>query len=539
MLDFLRRPKLQESETVQELRGQLETVNDQYSNDLELFQERISVLELALEDFGWLHLTAESEREFSRQGLGLMVRMARVMFLKNPLIQRGVKVTSMYVFGQGVTMTSANDDVQECIQHFLRDTSNRDELTTQQALTGKEAELEVTGNLFFTFFTDKSTGRVRVRTIPLEEVIEIYTNPEDRKDNWYYKRNWTEERLDVPSGNNMTTGKTVYYPDWRYNPKLKPKTIGGFPVMWESPVFQVKVGGLPDMRFGVCEFYAGIDWAKAYKDFLEDWATIVRAYSRFAWNMTVKGGKAGIQAAKTKLGTTINTNQIETNPPPVTGATFIGADGTQMSPIRTSGATTSAEDGRRMLLMVCATMGLPETFFGDISKGNHATAKTVDRPTELKMRDRQTLWSDTLTDILEYVVMQSAQAPSGLLKGKVVIETAPDGTTWITLPDKSSVNITCTFPPILEHDVKDMVAAVVDAATLGGPGVAAGTIDAESVTRLLCQALGIKDAQVIIDALGEEEKAAADVTATSGIAEAAKDLKEAIKHLKESYGPRT
>jgi hypothetical protein len=524
--------------TIQELQSTIQELTRQNNDNLELFQERISQLELSLEDFNWARLTAEADQEFSRQGLRMISQLARVYYLKNPLIQRGVRVTCYYVFGQGITLAADDDDVNECIQHFLKDTSNRAELTTQQALTGKETELEVTGNLFFTFFTDKSTGRVRVRTISLEEIQEIFTNPEDRKDNWYYKRSWTEERLDPQSGNSITETKNAYYPDWHFNPPNKQQSIGGIPVRWSTPVFQVKVGGLPDMKFGVCEYYAGNDWARAYKDFLEDWATIVRAYSRFAWNMTVQGGKAGIQAAKRKIGTTVSTSQIETNPPPVTGSINIQADGTKLEPIRTSGATTSAEDGRRLLLMVCAVMGLPETFFGDISKGNHATAKTVDRPTELKMKDRQTLWSDTLVDMLQYVVEQSAKAPSGLLNGKVIIETAPDGTTWIALPDKSPVAITCTFPPILEHDVKEIIGAIVDAATLGASGTPAGTIDMETVTRLLCQALGIKDAQAIIDALGEEEKNAADASAVGGgIAEAARELKEAIQHLKESYAP--
>jgi len=514
---------------------QLTELQGQYENNLELFQERITQLEIALEDFGWVRMIGESNQEFSRQGLRMIAQIARINFLKNPLIRRGVLVTSHYVFGQGITMASDNPDVNQVIQHFLKDTSNRAELTTQQALTGKEAELEVSGNLFFTFFSDANTGHVQVRTIPLEEIQEIYANPEDRKDNWFYKRSWTEEKLDQASGNSKTDSKNAYYPDWHYNPTNKPETIGGLTVHWESPVFQIKVGGLPDMKFGICEFYAGIDWAKAYKDFLEDWATITRAYSRFAWNMTTKGGKPGIAAAKARLGTTVSTGSIESNPPPVTGSTFIGAEGTNLNPIRTSGATTSAEDGRRLLLMVCATMGLPETFFGDISKGNHATAKTVDRPTELKMKDRQTLWSDTLVDILEYAVYQSAKAPGGLLYGKVKIETALDGMTWIMLPDGSPVNITCTFPPILEHDVQATVAAITQAVTLGGQAPA-GTIDVETVTRLMCQALGIQDAQKIIDALGEENNAP-DVTAGSGIAEAAREIRAAIAQLKESYAP--
>ena len=37
----------------------------------------------------------------------------------------------------------------------------------------------------------------------------------------------------------------------------------------------------------------------------------------------------------------------------------------------------------------------------DVSKGAHATAKRLDRPTELKMRDRQMLWTDTAALVAE------------------------------------------------------------------------------------------------------------------------------------------
>ncbi|WP_319580514.1 hypothetical protein [uncultured Methanospirillum sp.] len=51
----------------------------------------------------------------------------------------------------------------------------------------------------------------------------------------------------------------------------------------------VKVNCLNDMLWGVSEVYTAIDWSKGYKEFLEDWMRLVKAYSRFAWNATIKG----------------------------------------------------------------------------------------------------------------------------------------------------------------------------------------------------------------------------------------------------------
>jgi len=48
--------------------------------------------------------------------------------------------------------------------------------------------------------------------------------------------------------------------------------IQGHKVNWEMPILRVKIGCPPSWRWGVPPLYASIDWARAYKDFLEDWA---------------------------------------------------------------------------------------------------------------------------------------------------------------------------------------------------------------------------------------------------------------------------
>ena len=475
---------------IDELRA--EVANLAFSN--EVLQETLTALEYQLETDGWTTLTGTTETEFSREALRKINVLARTMYLKNPLIQRGVNVQSYYVFGQGVEIGAEDEEVNEIVQAFLDDSKNRAELTSQQALVYKERELVLFGNVYFVFFV--KAGRVRVRTIPPDEIEDILCNPEDAKDPWWYKRTYQERGLD-----GVSHPKTVYYRDWRYTGNERPSEATISP----APVFHIKVGGLSDMRFGVSEVYAGLDWAKAYKSFLEDWATIVRAYSRFAWQLTVKT-KQGITTAKAKLSTTVGSGTSETNPPPVTGSTFIGQEGVGMQPIRTAGATTSAEDGRRLMLMVASNMGLPESFFGDVSVGNLATAKSLDRPTELKMVSRQALWSDVLQDIGAFVILQAVKV--GRLRGTIVEE--DDGTPLVTLPpdeegEERQATVKVAFPPILEHDVNMAVEAIVKAATLGGSQLAP-TIDPQTVSRELLTALGVQDVDAVMEVIYPPEE---------------------------------
>lgn len=450
--------------------------NSVLSANLELLNERLAELELAQEDEGWMRLSGDSDREFSREGLARIMAQSRLFYLKSPVINRSVNVQAYYVFAQGINIQAADEAVNEVVQAFLDDPANDVELTSHQARMLKEIDLQVLGNIFFVFFINKADGTVRLRSIPPEEVQDIITNPEDAKEPWYYKRVWQERGVD-----GVARSRTAYYPDWRAPSGATPPA--GAEVR-EEPVYHVKVGALSDMRFGLPETYQSLDWAKAYKAFLEDRATIARALSRFAWRVTAPGGAKGIATAKTKLATTVGATG-ETNPPPVTGAAFVRSQGgADLDPIKTTGATINPEEGRRFLLMAAMGFGLPETFYGDVSVGTLATAKAMDRPTQLKFLDRRTLWADIHLQIVQFVIDWAIRARR-LLVGV----------------DR---HVDISFPDLLEEDVTARVSAVIDAATLKGQ-TPAGTMDDRTLVRLLLQALGVDQIDELLDVVAPQD----------------------------------
>lgn len=500
-------------------------------NNVGLVRESLAQLELQLEDEGWRQMAGGGEHEFSPSGLRKIMQLSRLMFLKNPLINRAVTIQAMYVWGRGVTITGETPKVQATIDEFWNDPRNQAELTGHQARTMKEQDLQVLGNLFFALVDDMSTGAVVVRSIRPEEIEEIICNPEDAKSPWAYKRQWTQKRL-----NGTLETRTAYYPALGVSEQGQAALQAQFGEQLQAtPVLHVRVGGLSDMRMGVPEVYQAIDWARAYKSFLEDWASLNRSLAKFAWSMNVPGGQKGVTAAKARLGTTVGSGSslAETNPPSTAGATFIGS-GVEPKPIKTAGATTSAEEGRRILLMVAAATGKPETFFGDVSTGNLATAKTLDRPTELQFCDRQELWKGVLQTILGYVVDRSSKAANGRLR-----DADPN----------TKAGIQVVFPPILSHDINQQVAGIVSAATLDGKSLA-GTLPLESVTRLVAAALGIQDVEALVQAVlaaEEERQAKADEIAQRGGSGAPSEdgddeaddseddaMREAVRELREA-----
>ena len=512
--------------------SQAERISEQSA---QLFQltESLQRLEQVLYSPEWRMLTMQADQEFTRAGLRQITELARIMRLKNPVIKRGVKIQRLYVWAQGVNISAVEPEINDVVQAFLDDERNKAELTSHQARGERETDLQQDGNLFFRFHINEINGRIRVSSIDPQEIDDIICNPEDKREPWFYRRSWVQKGLD-----GSTKQHVVYYPDWRFTPRpdLRGRITnevsrsGGSVVAvdWDTPVYHVAVNKMG--RFGVPEFYAANDWALAYKSFLEQLASVWQALARWAAKLTTKGGKRGVAAAKSKLATTLASSAggEETNPPPVTGATFIASEGVDLQPFRTAGATMSAEDGRRLLLMTVMDFGFPETFFGDASVGSLATAKSLDRPTELQIMDRQALWRDIHGDLIGYALLWAVKAPQGPLRtmaryiperdGDQVHERIEWGNKTITHPDgKTEVvaldpTVNIEFPSIIQHDTKEAINAIIDAQTLAGRSEGAG-IPLETAVRRLISELGINDVDAVMEIwqqAQEERQARAD-----------------------------
>ena len=496
-----------------------------YDMTVDLLQERMVDLELAIEDAGWQKLSADASELMTTDAIGRILDMARASYLTNPLIHHAVNVQADYVFAQGLTIRAKpGDAVNQVLQDFWDDPANQCEISTMEALWDKEVQLQLEANIFFVFFTNINNGKIKVRTIPVEEILhgQIICNPNDRKEPWFYKRVWTPNTFNPETGT-YVAGQQIeeYYPDWKYAPPndLRPATINGKVVHWNQPVYHVALGTLGKSKIGISEIYSALDWARAVRLDLEDYATIKRSLARFAWQLKTKGGKQGVARAKSKLESAlgIDTSGADTNPAPVAGSALIAADGREAAPIRTAGSTISPEEGRRMWLMVSAGTGIPETILaGNADVGNMATARTLDRPTELQMRMRQQLWQQILRNIGTFVIESSVRALGSPLTGDLhdgIIELRPrrrEGGKLVT----QKVTVEVAFPSILERDKLPQVDAVVHAATLRGR-TNAGIFPSKELVKRLLVALGEDDVDGAMEAIEREQNEPGGVPVTT------------------------
>lgn len=462
-------------------------------------------------DAGWQQLTARAQAEFSRTGLRQITAICRLMWLKNPLIRRGVNLRAHYVWGQGVTVSSDQQAVQDIIDRTLEDPSTLRAVWGARAREDLERTACTDGNVIISCRTSRS-GRVRLRTIDADEIDDVITDPDDPDVPWFYKRTWTQAHVDAATGSRRQRTLIAWLPDIDHHPRVRPRQFAGHPIDWDTPVTHVPSGAPASWTFGVPDVYPAIDWARAYTRFLEDWLAYVKSLARFAWQHKAKGRRVESVKAAHEATYEDRTDGRRTQ----AGRTMVGAD--DLQPIAHTGAHVDADSGRPVVMMVASALEVPYGWLtGDPDRGNLATAQTLDRPTEMAFSHRQEQWADVIRRIIHYAVRAAVRADS--VPGATIV--VDDDVEILTI-DGQPMRVDIEWPDLTEHSVKDVVEAIAEADQTG-------KMPAEWVTRLLLQALGVDDVDQAVEDFLDQAQAAADEQEAEAVATEA--LAEAIHRL--------
>lgn len=480
---------------------------------VELLQESLADAELAMEDRGWAKLLAGGASEFSREGLTRAASLARLMAVQHPLIKRALNIRQAYVFGQGVTVQArahgedGGQDVNAVVQAFWDDQGNQAAFTGDQAQEDLERALGTDGNVFVVCFTNPRTGFVQARTLPFDEITDVVANPDDRDEPWYYRRQWTQTDI-TPDGSLARVEKVAYYPALGYRPASRPKTVNKAEVRWDSPVHHINVNGLSGWAFGIGDAYAALPWARAYKDFLGDWAVLVKSLSQYAWRATSKGGKA--QQMRQAIARRPTQGAPGADNPNSVGATAVmGADVT-LEAIPKSGATIDSESGKPLAAMIAASLDVPVTvLLADPGQtGARAVAETLERPTLFAMKQRQSVHAHAYRAVIGYQILQAVKAPQGPLRGTITRDPYT-GREELTLAGDTDPTVEVIFPKLDDLPVETMIAAIVSADSTQ-------TLPKLEVAKLLLEALGVKDIDAVIDQITDDDGNFIDPVASAG-----------------------
>jgi hypothetical protein len=472
------------------------------------FEESISELEARLQEPGWVRFTALGEQEFTREGLGRIAAVCRLMTIKNPLIRRGLSLRSSYVWGQGVSIScpaqgrNGDQDVNKVVQDFLDDPSNLRTFTSAAARKTLEQAAYTDGTVHLALFTNPVSGRVQVRVLPFEEITDVVCNPDDQSEPWFYRREWTR------FGNDGTQTRVVeFYPALGYSPTRSGRFPGVFrdkdgfsgKVIQNAPVVQVKVNAPLHWKFGIPDCYAAVDWAAAYKEFLADWAKLTKSLAKIAWQLTSPGNRKPASRTRVAQQLEIDSTTGEAQRP---GGMALTSGNAKLEAVSKSGATINADSGRPLAAMVSSALDVPVTMLlGDPGiTGARAVAESLDAPTELMAQERRSMWTDVLDTVLSYVIDQAILTPQGELEGREVA--APWGKR-VELSDDTDRAVTITWPDLDDVPMETIIKGIVEADSTG-------RVPAELVAELLMKALGINNVDEWLEKIKNGEVAMTD-----------------------------
>lgn len=443
---------------------------------------------LAADDYGWSRVTGDQAEVIGRDAILQVARVARVMVAVDPLIKRGVGIRVAYLGVPAVAADSGEDtggqDVNAVIQAFWDDPGNSDTFTSAQACEERERARATDGQHFHALITSPRTGRVQVRRIPLEQVRDIVTDPEDAASPWLYRREWTQRVVEQGyngSTRSRTETRRAYYPDVNYRPTTRPRTIDGIPVEWDKPVVHTVVNRPDGSRWGVPDTMAAIPWARGYKDALQDWAKHNKALASIAFTASAATRK-GAAAARQR----IPAGDGEA------GRTVITGTDSGLSAVNKAGAQMSASAAEPLAGLVASSLDVPKTMLlSDPGvTGARATAETLDRPLELDRLARRGLDAGLIRTVLHHVIREAVRAPAGPLRGTVRRD--PDtGREIVALAGEQDSGITIDWPSLDKVDIASLMQAL---STADGMDL----VPPETIARLVLVALGVDDVDEVL-----------------------------------------
>lgn len=435
--------------------------NDALNEDVRYLTTRVQEIEEdllrisdAYDNIGWSPLPEEESKEIPLKTVKNVAHVARAMNAVNPFVKRGVNARISYIWGKGVKF----DGIDAISSQFAK---NRAKMFSPQAYEELERVLATDGNAFMAM--PHSDDTVACFRVPLDEIVGAVSNPMDKEDIWYFKREYSVLVTNRDTGEQEARSETKWYPSISYWQKLQaegrnlPRRWNKHGVEQNYVIQHTAVNKQVGWRWGVPDILPVIFWAKAYKEYLEDNAMLVKAYSRLAWTVKVPNAQAGNVASAQVMA-----------PPsrdPLTGelrnigGTHIGTH--EVAPIPTNGSNVDFSNGSALASAIAAGLEVSKVVItSDPGDGNRATAETLDLPTLKAMESRQQVHVERFMAIFEFWGAKVDLNMSSQLQTMDVTESAG------TKPAKSEY-ASVIFPPIETDSTKDRITAIGTAVELG------------------------------------------------------------------------
>jgi hypothetical protein len=300
----------------------------------------------------------------------------------NPLARRIVALTSQYVVGGGLSISSPDESTNAFLQEWWNHRLNR---MTIRAFEWCD-ELTRAGELFVVLSTDAG-GMSYVRAIPASEIedIECASNDLDQPLAFLQK---------APGG----AFESVRWQAYRQDDDMSSAEDGTFPtVMLHYPINR-PVGA----KFGESDLAPLLKWCARHGEWLEDRVRLNRYRNTFVFWV-----KRSFRDEAERLA---RQNEIHANPPRA-GSILVTDQDEDWSILHPQlGSHEAAEDGLAIKKFIAAGAGVPLHFLAEPESSTRTTAEQAGGPTFRHFEQRQIFFLWMLSDLARIVVRRAALA---------------------------------------------------------------------------------------------------------------------------------
>jgi hypothetical protein len=291
---------------------------------------------------------------------------------KNPIAWRIISITTDYVVGDRVTITSPNRAVNKFIAEFWNHVKNQMDLRLESMCE----ELARSGDLFVLLFRNPEDGMSYIRFVTKDQITKIETAPND----WELELSYTEK------------GSTSFAEERIWLSPDHPEAINQNAIMLHYAVNK-PLGAL----LGESDIVTMIPWLQRYSRMLEDRVRLHWAIRSFLWIVTVPTNKIREKAEQYRGA-------------PESGSVIVKDEGEKWEAVTPMVRGADAEpDLKAVRQMIDAGSGYPPHWRGEAADANLATAQAMQAPTEKHLKRRQLYFVYLLEDILYHAYQRMAE----------------------------------------------------------------------------------------------------------------------------------
>lgn len=347
-----------------------------------------------------------------QQRLQIVYRSRRAS-LYDPVTQSILRTWLNFAFGVNIDVIPKDETetpqtiftAKECWDDYFTSQRNR-RIFGARYIDRLNNRLLTDGEFFLLTFTATDTGLSWTRLIYTEEIPDIIYDSQDRDKPLYYHRQYTD------AGGVLND---VYYPDWLATDKeLKRANVPDKSKVFRANGTTAKIVHLNFFDIGTGRGWplmtAGLDWTLAYKDNLQDQATVAKLVAMIVNKLTVKGGSRAVQSLKGQFQSTLVNSDtfLDRNPPAVAGSTFIGNENLdlQRMPLSTGARDNSVTSASLLSMGLNAGGNLPLDWFGRGDVNTYAQANSANIPAFRNFNRYQIFWSSAWSDLCELVLRE-------------------------------------------------------------------------------------------------------------------------------------